>query len=594
MTAINTAIKNTMTAPKISPHTFYIPVMGTGFTIDTPLAVAKYGISSVIPLLDDVLIEQMRKFWCEKSCIPYDAISAHDRDHRAKRITAYLNLILELVENSVKRLKLAPFTPTSEITHYYEMLPDCTLKQNYQKMLLETNMPLKLQQQEQLRQAVSVGAIDVNIMTKVDGQHFCQGQSLPYEFCDAAAALRGFANSKLSSTVIFSAGFNPHLYGYLTNFADFFPDDSGESNKKVCLKVSDYRSAEVQGKYLAKHGIWVSEFRVESPLNCGGHAFINDGHLLGPILEEFKQRKDELIETLHGFYQKALNNLKKFCKVTPRAVQITAQGGIGTNAEHDFLLCHYGLAGAGWGTPFLLVPEVTNVDEQHLQKLLQANSDDVFLSTSSPLGVPFWNLRNSASELARTNRIAEGKPGSFCIKGYAKLHTNTSGEFVCLASRDYQSSKLQDLENSNLPAEQVAALKEDILSKSCICHDLAGSVTIKNGIDLHATPSICPGPMSLKEIVDHIYGRCNVLANNGRAHMFITELKLQIKLLLEDIKKNNQGLPSRSTQKLNEVKENINDGIKYYREIAKDIFKENQNKFLQALDCVATGSLDSE
>ena len=28
-----------------SAHTFHIPVMGTGFTIDTPLRVAKYGIS---------------------------------------------------------------------------------------------------------------------------------------------------------------------------------------------------------------------------------------------------------------------------------------------------------------------------------------------------------------------------------------------------------------------------------------------------------------------------------------------------------------------------------------------------------------------
>ena len=119
MTTIDTTVDtviNTTTAPKTSPHSFYIPVMGTGFTIDTPLAVAKYGISSVIPLLDDVLIEQMRKFWCEKSGKPYEAIPSCDRDHRAKRITAYLNLILELVENSVKRLKESPFTPTTEIT----------------------------------------------------------------------------------------------------------------------------------------------------------------------------------------------------------------------------------------------------------------------------------------------------------------------------------------------------------------------------------------------------------------------------------------------------------------------------------------------
>ena len=42
-----------------SAHTFHIPVMGTGFTIDTPLRVAKYGITTVISLVDDLLIEQM-------------------------------------------------------------------------------------------------------------------------------------------------------------------------------------------------------------------------------------------------------------------------------------------------------------------------------------------------------------------------------------------------------------------------------------------------------------------------------------------------------------------------------------------------------
>ena len=44
---------------RYQPHSFHIPVMGTGFTIDTPLKVARYGISSVISLVDDVLIEQV-------------------------------------------------------------------------------------------------------------------------------------------------------------------------------------------------------------------------------------------------------------------------------------------------------------------------------------------------------------------------------------------------------------------------------------------------------------------------------------------------------------------------------------------------------
>ncbi len=41
------------------PHAFHIPVMGTGFTIDTPLRVARFGISSVMSLADDALVEQI-------------------------------------------------------------------------------------------------------------------------------------------------------------------------------------------------------------------------------------------------------------------------------------------------------------------------------------------------------------------------------------------------------------------------------------------------------------------------------------------------------------------------------------------------------
>jgi hypothetical protein len=52
------------------PHTFHIPVMGTSFTVDTPLKVARYGISSVVSLVDDVLVEQMRRFHSERDDEP--------------------------------------------------------------------------------------------------------------------------------------------------------------------------------------------------------------------------------------------------------------------------------------------------------------------------------------------------------------------------------------------------------------------------------------------------------------------------------------------------------------------------------------------
>ena len=276
--------------------------------------------------------------------------------------------------------------------------------------------------QERLRVQATPGSIDVNIMAKGDRDVYRRGEKLPPRFSDASAALRGFATSELASSIVFSAGMNPRLYGYAAEFPDFFPDDRGRLKKKIVLKVSDFRSAAVQGKFLAKRGLWVSEYRIESGLNCGGHAFVTRGLLMGPILEEFREKRGELVAQLHAIYVKALLAHGRPLGAKPLAVRITAQGGIGTAAEDRLLREDYGVDGTGWGTPFLLVPEVTNVDDEHLRKLSAASNGDVYLSDSSPFGLPFWNLRTSASEETRRRRIAENHPGSPCTKGFARLY----------------------------------------------------------------------------------------------------------------------------------------------------------------------------
>ena len=70
-------------------HAFHIPVMGIGFTIDSPLKVAQYGMDSVISLVDDILLEKLRKMYSEKFEIPFKEISDKAEDFRAKRITSY-------------------------------------------------------------------------------------------------------------------------------------------------------------------------------------------------------------------------------------------------------------------------------------------------------------------------------------------------------------------------------------------------------------------------------------------------------------------------------------------------------------------------
>ena len=576
-----------------SPHTFHIPVMGTGFMIDAPLRVAKYGISSVISLVDDVLIEQMRRFHCEKEGEPYEEIGNSEDDVRARRITAYLNLLDLLVRRQVERLQASPFEAGSEITRYYELLPESPLRHDYRAMLATTDPGERSRRQDRLRRLAVPGSIDVNIMSKGDRDLYRNGEKLPAKYSDASAALRGFAESTLASSIVFSAGINPRLYSYAAEFDDFFPDANGELKKKIILKVSDYHSAEVQGRFLAKRGLWISEYRVESGLNCGGHTFATKGHLLGPILEKFAEKKRELVEQLRATCVKALAQRGIASDKLPRDVRITVQGGIGT-AEEDLLLREvYGADGTGWATPFLLVPEVTNVDDEHLRKLCAAADGEVYLSDSSPFGLPFWNLRTSASENARRLRIDQGHPGSPCTRGYVKLfNTEFTPLPICTASRQYQRQKLEQLAHANLTEPQRAALREAVLAKSCICHDLAGGATLKLGIDPPATPAICCGPnivnfskiASLDEMVGHIYGRTSLLTNAARPHVFLRELAINIDYLSEELKKHRLGISSHTLGHFQEFRDNLSDGIDHYRRLAERFDAKTRAAFLDELE----------
>ena len=67
--------------------------MGTGHSIDTPIRVAHFGISSVVSIVDDILIDKIRRFYSDKFCFTFDEISKRDPDGRAKRITAYLDMM---------------------------------------------------------------------------------------------------------------------------------------------------------------------------------------------------------------------------------------------------------------------------------------------------------------------------------------------------------------------------------------------------------------------------------------------------------------------------------------------------------------------
>ena len=569
-------------------HSFHIPVMGLGYTIDTPVKVARFGISSVVSIIQDHLVEQMREKYALQWGEPFEPIPVEDVDHRAKRITAYLDLLHRIVDRQIKQMKKEPFETGSDLTRYFELLPEGSPVSDLYHEMTRANGQSKKLLQDKLRELVVPGTIDVNIMTKLDNPAYTKGNTqLPDEFADAMSALRGYGNSSIASSIVFSAGLNPRLFSYASRFYDFFPDENGYIRKQIVLKVSDFRSALIQGKFLAKKGLWVSEFRVESGLNCGGHAFPTEGRLMGPILEEFRNRREELHNELLALCNATLISKGNHLVPAETTIKLTAQGGIGTANEDAMLREYYQLNGTGWGSPFLLVPEATTVDDDTLQRLITAKRSDYYLSHASPLGIPFNNFRKSTAEEQRKERIARNRPGSPCYLKFLSFNTEFKKKPICVASREYQNLKLKQLAKSGLPEAELKAEEERVMEKDCLCEGLSVSALMKNEIpDPHGLTAvtICPGPnlayfsstYSLGEMVDHIYGRKQVLNSTPRKHMFLNELKMYIDYLKDELDKNVASMTKKKEKYFSGFKANLLSGIAYYKDLLPKIEYESQ------------------
>ena len=564
-------------------HKFHIPVMGTAFTAETPLRVAQFGINSVVSIVDDVLLERLRKVYCESNGYIYNEITNENINHRADRITSYLNLINKLTTKKFEEFINSTKEKFEDIKKYFSLLPNSSeIKKEFYKMIDENFSFDDLK--EFLKENLSIGSIDVNIMTKVDKQNFYKKEALSVEFNDAHAALRGYAESDLESSIIFSAGMNPRLYGYIANFKDFFTDINGKIKKKIVLKVSDFRSAIIQGKFLAKKGLWVSEYRIESGLNCGGHAFATDGLLMGPILNEFRENRQTLIDDT---FEILIDSLKKSDRTLPNKklnIKITAQGGVGTADEQNFLINYYNLDSVGWGTPFLLVPEVTTVDAVTREKLLNAKEEDLYLSKVSPLGVPFNNLKNNTKDIERDNKIDEGKPGSSCPRRFLALSQEYDEQGICTASRKFQKIKIKE------SSENQSISLDSIFEKTCLCVGLAAPAIINNNIKAKDSKavSICPGPnlayfsneMSLQEISQHIYGIKESSVRKDRPHFFVKELELYVKYLKEKIDESTIDFTKKQEKYFHRFLKNMNEGIDYYN----NLFNEMKSNFSSSAD----------
>lgn len=549
--------------------------MGTGHSVDTPIRVAPFGISSVISLVDDLLLEKIRKYYCEKFELPYQRIGKSDEDYRARRTTAYLDMVDEIVQIRLKEIQSQPFFQDNEKKKYFDLLPpESPLKAQYHELIKQGVEADTGSLQAELTSQMEAGSIDVNIMVKLDRRLYSpQGEMLDENLSDARAALRGYAKSKLKSSIIYSAGINQPLFTDMAQYQDFYRDAAGELKKKIVLKVSDFRSALIQGKFLARKGLEVSEFRIESGLNCGGHAFASNGLLLPVLLKEISEKR-------HQLHENALPQIERYYKkqgwdvpdqLRQEEPKITVQGGIGTAGEQKRLLTQYGLDRTGWASPFLLVPEATPVDDTTRQALANAGEDDLYLSPSSPLGVPFNNLHGSGSHQWHDQRREQGKPGSTCPKGHLVSNTEFTEVPICTASSEFQNQKLAQIESSDMSEAEKQAAESKVHEKLCICDHLANGALIDLGIqkEERSPQSICPGPnsawftryYSLQEMVDHIYGRIPSLIPSERPHMYAKEIMMYVEYFGQQLDQCSYSKSEIDT--LDEFIINLTEGIEY-------------------------------
>src|SRR5690606_22286295 len=200
-------------------------------------------------LVDDMLIERIRKHYCKEYGLPYTVIVQSHPDARAARIEAYLNLVQDKVDEQIAAIKALPFGEDNDKSLYFGYLPETSpVKKLYRRWeAAAATDPASAETvalEAELNENIIPGMVDVNIMTKLDRLPYGKdGLPLPTEFSDAKAALRGFAKSRARGNMVFSAGINPTLYGTLEQYPDFYPTvtENGVAapKKGIILKVTD-------------------------------------------------------------------------------------------------------------------------------------------------------------------------------------------------------------------------------------------------------------------------------------------------------------------------------------------------------------------
>ena len=168
------------------------------------------------------------------------------------------------------------------------------------------------------------------------------------------------------------------------------------------------------------------------------------------------------------------------------------------------------------------------------------------------------------------------------------FNTEFSAVPICTASSQYQAKKIEELRKKNLAPEEYSREYEKIVEKACICHDLGDGALLKYNIPykgFEPFPAVCPGPnliyfsrvFSLKEMVDHIYGKINILnQNRPRPHVFINELRLYINYLKGLVLKASAKMTAKEAECFAEFRQNLKCGIEYYKNLVNHFLEESE------------------
>jgi hypothetical protein len=194
------------------------------------------------------------------------------------------------------------------------------------------------------------------------------------------------------------------------------------------------------------------------------------------------------------------------------------------------------------------------------------------------LGVIFNNVRGTGMDLKKEAQNKAGNYGFPCVKKYLALTPVFTEEGTCTASKEFQRKKIQELKEQNLNEMEFEKQLNKITDKACLCNGLTASSLMANGLDTKiegTAVSICPGPnlayfsstYSLKKMVDHIYGRTNVMERTDRPNLFVKELSMYIEYLNGKLEETVKPFSDKQKKHFVTFQDNLNKGVEYYKDL---------------------------